>query len=79
MNEINQKQFLKNFKEALELEIENEIQLVDNFKKFNEWDSLAQLSLVAMIDEEYKVELKSEDLDKLNTVEELYLFVMSKL
>ena len=32
-----------------------------------------------MLDEEYEVELESEDLDALSTVEDLYLFVKSKL
>ena len=76
---MNQKKFLDNFKEALELEHERLVTLNDTFKELDEWDSLASLSLIAMLDEEYEVELESEDLDKLTTVEELYLFVKSKL
>ena len=75
---MNQNKFLDNFKEALELESENEISLADSFKDLDEWDSLARLSLIAMLDEEYEVELESEDFDKLNTLEDLYLFVKSK-
>ena len=76
---MNQKKFLDNFKEALELEHERLVTLNDTFKELDEWDSLASLSLIAMLDEEYEVELESEDLDKFTTVEELYLFVKSKL
>jgi len=76
---MNQNKFLDNFKEALELQHERLVTLNDTFKELDEWDSLASLSLIAMLDEEYEVELESEDLDKLTTVEELYLFVKSKL
>ena len=75
---MTQNEFFNHFKEALELGSENEISLTDSFKELDEWDSLAQLSLTAMLDEEYEVELESEDLDKLNTVEDLYLFVKSR-
>lgn len=75
---MTQNEFFNHFKEALELESENELSLTDSFKELDEWDSLAQLSLTAMLDEEYEVELESEDLDKLNTVEDLYLFVKSR-
>ena len=75
---MTQNEFFNHFKEALELGSEKEISLTDSFKELDEWDSLAQLSLTAMLDEEYEVELESEDLDKLNTVEDLYLFVKSR-
>jgi len=75
---MNQNEFLNHFKDALEVEAENEINLADSFKELDEWDSLARLSLIAMLDEEYDVELESEDFDKLNTLEDLYLFVKSK-
>ena len=75
---MNQDEFLEYFKEALELQPESKIALADNFKDLDEWDSLAQLSLTAMLDEVYEVELESEDLDKFNSVEDLYLFVKSK-
>ena len=75
---MNQNEFLNQFKEALELESEIEINLSDSFKELDEWDSLAQLSLTAMLDEEYDVELESDDLAKLDTVEDLFLFVKSR-
>ena len=75
---MNQNEFLHHFAEALELESQSEVNMGVAFKGLEEWDSLAQLSLIAMLDEEYEVELESEDFDKLNTVEDLYLFVKSK-
>ena len=76
---MNQNEFIIHFKEALELETHDEIALSLEFKELEEWDSLASLSLIAMLDEEYEVELESEDLDALSTVEDLYLFVKAKL
>lgn len=75
---MNQNEFLNHFTEALELESQSEVSMGFAFKGLEEWDSLARLSLIAMLDEEYEVELESEDFDKLNTVEDLYLFVKSK-
>ena len=76
---MSQSKFLDNFKNALELPHEKLVTLDDTFKDLDEWDSLAALSLVAMLDEEYEVGLESEDLDQFMTVEDLYLFVKSKL
>ena len=75
---MKQNEFLNHFAEALELETQSEINMSVPFKELKEWDSLARLSLIAMLDEEYEVELESEDFDKLNTVEDLFLFVKSK-
>ena len=75
---MNQNEFLNHFAEALELESHSEVNMGVAFKGLEEWDSLALLSLIAMLDEEYEVELESEDFNKLNTVEDLYLFVKSK-
>ena len=76
---MNQDKFIKNIVEAFELESRNDIEMSQEFKQLDEWDSLASLSLIAMLDEEYDVELESQDLDRLSTVEDLYLFVKSKL
>ena len=76
---MNQDEFVKHFAEALELTAHDEVEMRLEFKNLREWDSLASLSLIAMLDEEYEVELESEDLDALSTVEDLYLFVKSKL
>ena len=75
---MNQNEFIIHFKEALELEGGIEVRFSDTFKELEEWDSLARLSLIAMLDEEYEVELESEDFDKLNTVQDLFLYVKSK-
>ena len=63
-------QFINAFKEALE--IEGDIKMEDNFRDFDEWDSLARLSLIAMMDQEYDIQIESEAFEALQTVGDLY-------
>ncbi len=48
-----------------------------NFKNFGEWDSLAALSVIAMIDEEYEKDITGADIRNCETIEELYKIVSS--
>jgi acyl carrier protein len=65
-----QDKFIEAFKEALELE--NEVHLSDKFRDYDEWDSLARLSLIAMLDDEYELQIENEEFEKIITVGELY-------
>ncbi len=69
-------QFLAQVKETLEI-TDREINFNDNFKEYDEWDSLNLLSIIAMIDEEYGVIIDSNTMSKINTIEELYNAVES--
>lgn len=69
--------FLENFKEAVEIE-DREIQLEDEFRNYEEWDSLANLSVIAMIDDEYGVVLDADTFAKANTLRDLIATVKSK-
>jgi len=62
--------FIEEFKNALEIE-DREIELSDKFREYSEWDSLAQLTLIAMLDSEFGVSIESKDFEKLITVEDL--------
>ncbi|MCR5550235.1 MAG: acyl carrier protein [Bacteroidales bacterium] len=48
------------------------------FKELEEWSSLIALSVIAMIDEEYDVTLKGDDIRNSTTIEELFNIVKSK-
>ena len=48
------------------------------FKDLDEWTSLTALSVIAMIDEEYGISLKSDDLAQSNTIEELFNKIQAK-
>jgi acyl carrier protein len=62
--------FLESLKEILEIE-DRELSLDDNFREYAEWDSLANLSVVAMIDDEFDVVIENSDFKKLLTIREL--------
>ncbi|MCF0186794.1 MAG: acyl carrier protein [Bacteroidaceae bacterium] len=50
-----------------------------NFRDIEEWSSLIALSVIAMVDEEYDVTLKGDDIRNSKTVEDLFNIVKSKL
>ena len=47
------------------------------FRELDEWSSLLALSVLAMVDEEYDVQLKADQMRKANTVQELFDIVKS--
>ena len=49
------------------------------FRELDEWSSLLALSILAMVDEEYDVQLKGEEMRATNTIQELFDLVDSKL
>jgi len=70
--------FLAIIKEALEID-DRDIQLEDNFRDYEEWNSLAVLSMISALDDEYDLVLSSEELRKLNTLDDLYKEVSSRI
>ena len=62
--------FIELFAEALERE--DEIKMEDEFRNYEEWSSIAYLSVIAMMDEEYDVQLEESDFKKLRTVQDVY-------
>jgi len=73
-----EEKFLEVLKEALEIE-DREIKLSDNFQEYLEWDSLTQLSLIAMLDEEFNVSIETDKLKNLKTVEDLMKEVQKRM
>lgn len=49
------------------------------FWNLSEWSSLTALSVIAMIDEEYGVTLRSSDLKHIETIADLFNFVNARL
>ena len=65
-----EEKFIELFKETLEID-GRELELSDEFRHYDEWDSLSQLSLIAMLDDEYGVEIENEDFVKVKTLQDL--------
>ena len=77
---------MKNLQEFVELFAEqfddtdaSEIQASTNFHKLDEWSSLIGLSVIAMVDEEFDVALKGDDVKNAVTVENLYNTIIGKM
>ena len=49
-----------------------------DFRDNDEWSSLIGLSVIAMVDEEYDVTLKGDDVKNAKTIEDLFNVVKSK-
>lgn len=65
-----EEKFISLFKEALEID-GRELQLSDTFRDYDEWDSLSYLSVIAMLDDEYGIEIETEDFVMLKTLGDL--------
>lgn len=68
--------FIQNFAEQFD-ETEG-INATTIFHELDEYSSLIALSIIAMVDEEYDVTLKGDDMRSAVTVEELFNIVKSK-
>lgn len=48
------------------------------FRELEDWDSIAGLSVIGMVDEEYGVTFNADDMRACQTIEDLYNMVQSK-
>ncbi len=72
------KDFVLKFAEQFE-ETDNSTFTADTeFKNLDEWSSLMALSIIAMIDEEYEVGIKGEDIRSSSTVNDIFEIVKSR-
>ncbi len=69
------KKFIENFAEQFEETDAAKIQAETNFKNLEEWSSLTALSIIAMVDEEYGVRIKGDDIRIVSTIEDLFKLV----
>ena len=67
-------QFIEKLEDLLEMS-KGSIDFKDNFKEYESWNSLALLSLMAMLDDEYNVTIPRDDFQKINTIEEIYNYI----
>ena len=65
-----EEKFIESIKEALEIE-DHEVNMEDRFRDYEEWDSLNRLSLIAMLDDEYDVQIENREFEQLLTVQDL--------
>lgn len=75
---MNIKEFTQNFCEQFDEEVVDLSETV-NFRELEQWSSLTALNVLAMISEEYDVDLNPDEMRKTNTIQELFELVQSKL
>lgn len=63
-----EQKFIELFAETLELESSETISKETVFRELEQWDSLAFLSVIAMIDEEFDLVIEGNDFQKLITI-----------
>ncbi len=69
------KEFIKNFADQFDETDPAEITATTEFKELEEWSSLTALSIIAMIEEEYDVVLKGDEIRTCRTINDLYKIV----
>ncbi len=66
------KEFIESFADQFEDTDASEIKAETVFKELDEWSSLIALGVIGMVDEEYDVTLRGEDIRESKTVEDLF-------
>lgn len=71
-------EFIKNFADQFDDTEANELRAETKFKELDEWSSLIALSVIAMVDEEYDVAIKGDDIRNAETIQDLFNIVESR-
>lgn len=70
--------FIVKFSELFDDTDPSEISANTKFHELDEWSSLIALSVIAMVDEEFDVSIKGDDVINAITVEDLYQNIIDK-
>jgi len=67
--------FIEKFAEALEIEDASVLSMATEFRNLDDWDSLAYLNIIAMLDEEYEIQIENADFKKLATLSDIVTYI----
>ena len=73
------KEFIRNFADQFDETDASEFKAETVFHDLDEYSSLIALSIIAMVDEEYDVTLKGDEMKAAVTIEDLFNTIKSKL
>ncbi len=68
---MTQEQFLTTIADALELDGDS-MNITDDFRSYEEWDSLTFLALLTLMNDEYGLQLSIDTFNGIQTWEDLY-------
>lgn len=69
---MNVQEFIEKFAEAIEIDDACVLTPETEFRTLDEWDSLSYLSVIAMIDEEFDVQIETPEFKQQKTIQDLY-------
>lgn len=72
------KEFIDNFASLFDETDAATLSAKTRFRDLDEWSSLIALSVIAMADEEYEVELSGKELREAQTIQDLFDVISSK-
>ena len=72
---MNIQDFIEKFAEAIEVDSVEDLKENTKFRELDEWSSLAVLSVIAMLDEEYDTQIENADFNKLQTISDIVKFI----
>ncbi len=75
---MNIQEFIENFAAQFDDTDESLFTADTKFRQIDEWSSLTALSIIAMVDDEYDVILKGNDIINSETIQDLYNIVEKK-
>lgn len=70
--------FIKKFAEQFDETDASEFKADTEFKALDEWSSLTALSIIAMVDEEFDITIKGDDIKNSASIEDLFNVVAAK-
>ena len=73
---MNLQEFIENFAAQFDETDATEFTADTKFKQLDEWSSLTALSIIAMVDDEYDVIIKGNDIISSDTIRDLYNVVV---
>ena len=75
---MNKEKFVEDFENAIDVLTPGTLTIETNFKEIPEWDSMFALSVIAMVDSEYEVQISASELRSSQTVLDIYSIVSQK-
>jgi|LakMenEpi03Aug12_release.lakeMendotaPanAssembly.Ray.scaffolds.fasta_scaffold4568283_1 acyl carrier protein len=72
-------QFRQKFSEAIDEDLIIQLEPNESFKNLESWDSFSGMIIIAMIDEEFGITIRAEEMARINTLEELYDLLLNRI
>lgn len=72
---MEENKFIEDFASIFDDVEASELTMETEFKNLDEWGSLVALGLLAVMDEEYDAELSSKDIERSNSIRDIYNIV----